>query len=86
MSLPILNTDDAPEDALERLVWLNGVLEQVHKELTPLWQRAYFDARFTGRLDEAEALGYHSHKRIMAYTRAENERRGRMIRWGDGRG
>jgi len=86
MSIPILNLDDAPTDALQRLVWLNGVLEQVYRELDPAWQTAYFDARFTGRLDQAEQLGFHSHKRIMAYTRAENEKRGRQIRWGDKRG
>ena len=86
MSRPILNVKDAPQDALERLIWLGGVLEQVHRELDPLWQRAYFEARFTGRLDEAEDLRFHSHKRIMAFTRAENERCGRQIRWGDGRG
>ena len=86
MSIPILNLDDAPSDALERLVWLDGVLKQVHKELDPMWQQAYFDARFTGRLDEADQLGFHSHKRIMQFTRAENEARGRQIRWGDRRG
>jgi hypothetical protein len=86
VSIPILNLDDAPNDAIERLVYLNGVLEQVQKELGPMWQRAYFDARFTGRLDEADGLGYHSHKRIMQFTRAENEQRGRQVRWGDRRG
>lgn len=86
MSIPILNLDDAPHDAVERLVYLNGVLEQVKKELDPVWQAAYFEARFTGRLSEADALGYHSHKKIMAFTRAENEARGRQVRWGDRRG
>lgn len=86
MSIPILNLDDAPHDAIERLVYLNGVLKQVHDELDPAWQEAYFDARFTGRLDQADALGYHSHKRIMQFTRNENEKRGRQVRWGDRRG
>lgn len=86
MSIPILNLDDAPADAIERLIYLNGVLAQVKKELEPQWQQAYFDARFTGRLDEADNLGFHSHKKIMAFTRAENERRGRQIKWGDRRG
>jgi len=86
MSIPILNTKDAPTDAIERLIWLGGVMKQVHDELDPMWQQAYFDARFTGRLDQADSLGLHSHKRIMQYTRAENEKRGRQIRWGDRKG
>jgi hypothetical protein len=57
----------------------------VHAELEPEWQQAYFWARFTGRLDAALALRLHSQKKVMAYTRAENEARGRLIRWGDHR-
>jgi hypothetical protein len=83
--VPILDLNQMPDDALERIIWLGGVLEQVHTELEPVWQRAYFDARLTKRLDEAEEIGLHSHKRIMAWTRAENESNGRMIRWGDKR-
>jgi hypothetical protein len=85
MSSPILNLEDAPEDPIERLIWLGGVAEQVAAELAPQWQQAYFWARFSGRLDDALRLGLHSHKRVMAWTRAENEHRGRMIRWGDRR-
>lgn len=81
----VLNLEDIPTDALERLVWLSGVAEQVKAELDAAWQSTYFEVRFTGRLEEAERLALHSHKRIMAWTRAENEARGRMIRWGDGR-
>ena len=68
------------------IMWLSGVKEQVDKELSAMYQRAYFEARRTGRLDAALSLGIHSHKRVMAYTRAENERTGRQWRWGDGRG
>lgn len=81
---PILNLEGAPDDPIERLVWLNGVLTQVRTELDEQWTQAYFWARFTGRLDAALALHFHSRKRVMAYTRAGNEHAGRMIRWGDG--
>lgn len=86
MSNPLLNLNDAPTDHLERLVWLSGAREQVIHELELEFRRLYFQLRLDGRLDEAEHLGLHSHKRIMAWTRAENESRGRMIRWGDKRG
>lgn len=81
----MLNLDDMPTTPIERLLWLSGVAEQVKKELDAAWQSAYFEARFQGALDTAESLALHSHKRIMAWTRAENEARGRMIRWNDGR-
>lgn len=82
----LLDLSDLPHDALERLLWLSGVMEQVKKELDPEWQRAYYDARLQQRLDAAEGLGLHSHKRVMQYTRAENNSRGRTVRWGDRRG
>jgi hypothetical protein len=82
----LLDLRAAPTDAIERLLWLDGVLDKVHEEMEPEWQDAYFEARLQGRLDQAEALALHSHKRVMAYTRAGNERRGRLIRWGDKRG
>jgi hypothetical protein len=84
--MSILNLDGAPTDAIKRLMWLSGVREQVAQELDTEWRRAYFTARLEQRLDVAESLRYHSHKRIMAWTRAENEARGRGIRWGDRRG
>lgn len=76
---------DAPHDPVERLMWLSGVKDVLDQELNAQWQRAYFQARQTGRLDSALLLGYHSRKKVMAYTRAENERTGRQWRWGDGR-
>lgn len=85
MADQILNLRNAPDDPIERLVWLGGVKDQVEAEMNAQWSEAYFWARFTGRLDAALALGIHSRKRVMAYTRAENEHRARMIRWGDGR-
>lgn len=80
----ILNFNRAPDDPIERLVWLGGVMDQVHRELDEQYRIAYFWARFTGRLDAALDLGLHSRKKVMAFTRAENENRARMIRWGDG--
>jgi len=81
-----IDFSDAPKDPIERLVWLGGVQDYVDEQVGAEWQRAYFEARQTGRLDSALNLRFHSRKRIMAYTRAENERTGRQWRWGDGRG
>ena len=82
----ILNLDQAPADPIERLIWLGGVHEQAQTELNAALQTAYFEARLSGRLDAALALRLHSPKRILAFTRAENEARGRTVkRWGDGR-
>jgi hypothetical protein len=39
--------------------------------------------RLHGQLEEVLALGLHSRKRVLAWTRQENERRGRVVRWGD---
>ena len=83
--MTILNLEGAPRDAIERLLWLSGVREQVARELEAEWQSCYFTARLEQRLDAAENLRLHSHKRIMGWTRAENEARGRGIRWGDRR-
>ena len=81
----LLNLNEAPEDPIERLLYLSGVKEQVQRELDREWQLAYFWCRFTGRIDEAVRLGLHSRHRALAFTRAENEARGRMVRWNDGR-
>jgi len=75
----------APDDPIERLVWLGGAREVLDNELRNAWQVAYFESRMTGRIDQALALKLHARKRVLAFTRAENERRGRVIRsWGDG--
>jgi len=76
----------APSDAIERLVWLSGCKERFDKEVEAMWRQAYYEARLTGRFDSALALGYHSNKRALAFTRSENERRGRLTHWGDHRG
>lgn len=78
-----VNFDAAPTDPVERLLWLSGAREAFEAQLNAEWQRSYFDCRRTGRLDTAMSLGLHSRKRIMAFTRHENELRGRMIKWND---
>jgi hypothetical protein len=84
MTKALLDLSDAPDDPIERLMWLSGVADQVAEEMDAEWAGAYFWARFTGRLEAALGLGYHSRKRVMAYTRHGNESVGRTVRWGDG--
>lgn len=80
----ILNTESMPEDAIERIIWLDGVKAAVANDLERLYEDAYFEARLTGRLDAALKVGVSSRKRVLAWTRKGNERRGRSIRWSDG--
>jgi hypothetical protein len=80
----ILNLDDAPESPIERLLWLSGVMEEVKRELDADFARTYYEARVSGAFDTALGLGLHSKKRALAFTRRENERRGRTVRWNDG--
>jgi hypothetical protein len=76
---------EAPEEPIKRLLWLSGVKEAVADQLEAEYRRAYFNARLTGQLPAALDLRLHARKRVLAYTRAENERRGRTVaRWGDG--
>lgn len=79
----LLNLDGAPEDPLQRLIYLGGVLDRVRSELDQEWQKAYYDARIQGMFDRALDLRLHSRKRAIAWTRHENNARGRAIRWGD---
>lgn len=81
---PILNLDAAPADPIERVMWLSGVAEQARKELDLAFASAYFEARLEQRLDTAISAGPYAKKRVLAYTRAENQRRGRTVRWNDG--
>lgn len=83
MAHNLLNLTDAPTDTLERLLWLSGVAEEAKAELEREFQTAYFTARLERRLGAALGLGLHRPKRVLAWTRAENEKRGRSIRWGD---
>jgi ribosomal protein L15E len=80
----LLRLDDAPSDPIERVIWLSGVKEQVNKELDAAFEDAYFEARMQQRLDAAITAGPHAKKRVLAYTRRANEKRGRTVRWGDG--
>lgn len=81
---PLLNLEQAPDDALKRLLWLSGVAEQAKTELEAAYRLAYYDARLEQRIHPALGLGLHGKKRVLAWTRAENESRGRSVRWGDG--
>jgi hypothetical protein len=81
--MSILSLDDAPTDPIARLVWLGGVKEQVAKELDDAFAAAYFDARLKRQMEQAVRQGPFAMKRALAYSRRENERRGRPIRWGD---
>lgn len=80
----LVDFSEAPDDPIQRIVWLSGVREQVDKELDAQYGQAYYDARLTGRIQAALGLRVHSTKRVLAFTRRENERRGRQIKWGDG--
>jgi hypothetical protein len=84
MTNPILNLEAAPTDPIERVMWLSGVMEQAKAELDLAFASAYFEARLQQRLDTAIKAGPYAKKRVLAYTRAENQRRGRAVRWGDG--
>lgn len=79
----ILNLTAAPKDPIERLMWLTGVKEQARKELDAALAEAYFEARLRHQLPAALAAGPYAKKRVLAMTRGENERRGRVVRWGD---
>lgn len=80
----LLDLSDAPKDPVERLMWLGGVHQQVVRELDAAFGDAYFNARLQGRFDTAVEAGPYARKRALAYTRHENERRGRTVKWGDG--
>lgn len=80
----ILDLSQAPTTPIERLMWLSGVNAEVKAELSAEYQRTYFEARSQGLLKPAVDLGLHSRKTILALTRHENNRRGRIIRrWED---
>ena len=80
----ILRLDDAPESPIERLMWLSGVMEEVKTELDAEFSRAYYEARLQRQFEPALSLGLHSRKKALSFTRRENEKRGRQVRWSDG--
>lgn len=79
----ILDLHDAPEDPLERLVWLTGVEKRVAAELEAERQRVTFEIRLAGGLENLIGLGLYSRTRILKWARAENRRRGMSVRWND---
>jgi hypothetical protein len=81
--MSLLNLNAAPTDPIERVVWLAGVHKQVEKELDQQYEDAYFEARLQRRLEAAVTAGPHARKRVLAFTRRANERRGRTVRWND---
>lgn len=82
--MTILNLSEAPEDPVERVAWLGGVLEAARAELDEAFSLAYFEARLQGQLDAAVHAGPYARKRVLAFTRHENQKRGRSVRWNDG--
>ena len=74
---------DPPADPIERIIFLDSVLEAVSEELDVAYSEAYFQARLQGRLDAALSAGRASRKRALAWTRRWNEATGRQVRWGD---
>jgi hypothetical protein len=81
----ILDLSAAPDDPLERLLWLSGVMEETKLELDKAYAECYFEARLTGRFDAAVGLGLHSKSTALRFCRRENSARGRAVRWADGR-
>jgi len=79
----ILNLNEAPSDPIERLLWLSGVKEAVTSELETEFAKTYYNARLQGRLQSAILAGPYAKKRVLAFTRQENQKRGRTVRWGD---
>lgn len=80
----LIDFSNAPHDPIERLIWLGGAKEAFDIQMAAEWQKAYFEARLTGRFPAALDLHLHSRKRALAFTRSANEGRGRSMRWGDG--
>lgn len=80
----MLDLSQAPSDPVARVMWLSGVKARVNAELDDAFGDAYFTARLQGQLENAISAGPYARKRVLAYTRHENERRGRTVKWNDG--
>lgn len=79
-----LDLSSAPDNPVERLAWLSGIDQALRREVNLAWQEAYYEARIQGMFEAALALKFHPKKRALAWTRHENEARGRAIsKWGD---
>lgn len=66
-----------PNDPIDRVNWL----QILYRDCDSVLAESLFDARMQGRLEEARLAAGLSRKRALALTRAENERRGRQVRW-----
>lgn len=85
MPMNYIDFSSAPEAPIARLIWMGGLRQAVLAEIEAEFQRTYFDARLQGMLDTALSLNLHPKKKVLAWTRHENEARGRVVaRWGDG--
>lgn len=78
----LLDFSTAPDNPVERIVWLDELYTDMHTALYAQLQSAYFEARLRGQLAVAIEVAPHGKKKVLAMTRAENEKRGRCIRWG----
>ena len=80
----MLDLSHAPKDPVERVVYLDSVMEVVRVELEAAYAEAFFQARLERRLEAAVDAGRTSMKSALRLTRKVNESRGRLVRWGDG--
>jgi len=71
--------DEAPPDPILRIAWIKQAESVLDAELS----KCLFDARLRNRFEEARLEAGLARKPAVARTRAENERRGRQIRWHD---
>lgn len=73
--------DQGPEDYVERVRWLSKIRAQILSAIEAEFQVTYFDARRNGQLEDVIAVAPHTVNQVYAFTRAENEARGRGVRW-----
>lgn len=83
-SMRLLDLSRAPEDPVERVFYLDGVMAKVRSELDDAYAETYFEARMQGRFDAALRVGRTSRTRALRWTRKVNAASGRPVRWSDG--
>jgi hypothetical protein len=81
--MDILDLSNAPDDNLERMIWLSGVEKKVSSELQAERERLVFEIRLQEQLPALLEMALYPPTTLLRWCRAENERRGRPIRWGD---
>lgn len=79
----LLILSDAPDDPIERILWLSGAAEAAKREIEVAFAEAYFTARLEGRFDAAVEIGPFARSAALRLTRQQNDRTGRMVRWND---